>query len=85
MRFGDRSYLMTVLQSYKDHTKLGVQHFARKTTFPEMGGVTKLDLTDSEKEEIDGINKAAEDLLYYINRFQRHLMEEERNEIRSRE
>lgn len=85
MQFGDRSYLMAVLQSYKDHTKLGVQHFARKTTFPEMGNVSKLDFNATEKEEIDGINKAAEDLLYYINRFQRYLMEEERNEIRSRE
>jgi hypothetical protein len=85
MQFGDRSYLLSVLQSYKDHTKLGIEHFAKKTTFPEMGGVSKLDLTPTEKEEIDGINKTAEDLLYFINRFQRHLIDEERKETRRRE
>lgn len=82
--FGDRTYLMAVLQSYKEHTKEGIRHFAHKTTFPEMGGVSRLDLTDADKEEIDGINKTAEDLLYFINRFQRHLIDEERKETRGR-
>lgn len=85
MQFGDRSYLLLVLSSYRQHTVEGMKLFAKKTTFPEMGGVSKLDLSPAEQEEIDGINKAAEDLKYYIDRFQRHLIEEERNEIRSRE